>query len=54
MKCSFCNREIKPGTGKIFVKTSGEIFYFCSRKCERYFFMGRKKEKLKWTKITTQ
>jgi len=50
MKCSFCNSEIKPGTGKMFVKTSGEILYFCSRRCERYYFIGRKKEKLKWVR----
>jgi large subunit ribosomal protein L24e len=50
MKCSFCNSEIKLGTGKIFVKNSGEILYFCSRKCEGYYFMGRKKERLKWIK----
>ncbi|MDT7858615.1 MAG: 50S ribosomal protein L24e [Candidatus Aenigmarchaeota archaeon] len=50
MICSFCNSEIRPGTGKIFVRTKGEILYFCSRKCERYYLMGRKKEKLKWIK----
>ncbi|MFH7880482.1 MAG: 50S ribosomal protein L24e [Candidatus Aenigmatarchaeota archaeon] len=50
MKCSFCNSNIKEGTGKIFVKNSGEILYFCSRKCEKYYLMGRKKEKLKWVK----
>jgi len=50
MKCSFCNAEIAPGTGKIFVKTTGEILYFCSKKCERYYFMKRKREKLKWVK----
>jgi len=50
MKCSFCNSEIKPGTGKIFVRSSGEILYFCSRKCERYYFMGRKKGKAQMDK----
>ncbi|MCS7093811.1 MAG: 50S ribosomal protein L24 [Candidatus Aenigmarchaeota archaeon] len=50
MKCSFCNAEIVEGTGKIFVKNSGEILYFCCRKCERYYTMGRKREKLKWVR----
>jgi len=50
MKCVFCNSEIRAGTGKIFVKNTGEILYFCSRKCERYYLMGRRKERLKWTK----
>ena len=48
MKCSFCGREIKPGTGKMFVKTNGEILYFCSSKCEKSYFMKRNPKKLKW------
>ncbi|MEM0333660.1 MAG: 50S ribosomal protein L24e [Candidatus Aenigmatarchaeota archaeon] len=50
MKCNFCNSKIEEGTGKIFVRNSGEILYFCSKKCERYYLMGRKKEKLKWVR----
>jgi large subunit ribosomal protein L24e len=50
MKCSFCGRELPVGGGKMFVKSSGEILYFCRRKCEKYYFMGKKAEKLKWVK----
>lgn len=32
--CSYCKTAIPIGTGKMFVKNDGSIFYFCSRKCE--------------------
>ncbi|MBI4149868.1 50S ribosomal protein L24e [Candidatus Woesearchaeota archaeon] len=35
MQCTFCGRNIPRGTGKIYVKTDGRIFYFCSNKCEK-------------------
>lgn len=35
MKCSFCSTQIEKGTGKMFVKIDGKIFYFCSSKCEK-------------------
>ncbi len=47
-KCSFCKSAIPPGRGKMFVKSTGKVYYFCSRKCERSFFMGRKPSKIKW------
>jgi len=50
MKCSFCGKTIKKGTGKMFVKTNGEILYFCSSKCEKNYKLGRDPKKLKWTK----
>lgn len=49
--CSFCGKEIEIGTGKMFVKRDGKIFYFCSRKCEKNMFeLKRNPRKLKWTK----
>ncbi|WP_423792710.1 50S ribosomal protein L24e [Methanocaldococcus indicus] len=50
-KCSFCGYEIEPGTGKVYVEKDGKVLYFCSRKCEKSYFMGRNPRKLKWTKI---
>ena len=50
MKCSFCSSELKFGIGKMFVKNDGTIFYFCSSKCEKYFFIGRDSKKLKWAR----
>jgi len=35
MKCSFCNSNVEAGTGVMFVKNDGKIFYFCSKKCEK-------------------
>ena len=50
MKCSFCGETIEKGTGKIFVRKSGKILYFCSRKCEKNMLqLGRKPRKVKWT-----
>lgn len=50
MKCSFCSANIQKGTGKMFVRGDGSIFYFCSSKCEKNFGLGREPKKMKWTK----
>lgn len=50
MKCSFCKNNIEQGTGKMFVKNTGEIFYFCSSKCEKNSNLGRIPRKVKWIK----
>jgi len=50
MKCSFCSKTIPKGTGKMFVKTTGEILYWCSSKCEKNYMLGRKAKKLKWAR----
>jgi large subunit ribosomal protein L24e len=48
-RCSFCNAPLEPGTGKMFVKRDGTVFYFCSSKCERNMLkLRRKSRKLKW------
>lgn len=50
MKCSFCSFEIPSGTGKMFVKKDGKIFYFCSTKCEKNMLkLGRKPRNVRWT-----
>ncbi len=49
-KCSFCGKVIPPGTGKMYVKANGKVYWFCSSKCERNFFMRRHKKKVKWVK----
>jgi len=46
-KCTFCGREIPPGTGMIYVRTDGTIYYFCSRKC-RVSMLQFKRNPLKW------
>ena len=50
MKCSFCKKQIKAGTGKMFARNDGRIFYFDRQKCEKNLFgLKRKPGKLKWT-----
>ncbi|MEM3519253.1 MAG: 50S ribosomal protein L24e [Candidatus Hadarchaeales archaeon] len=48
-KCSFCGSGIEPGTGLMFVKNDGTIYYFCSSKCERNMRLGRKPHQTRWT-----
>ena len=49
--CSFCGYEIEPGTGKMYVRRDGRVFYFCSGKCEKNMLkLKRKPRKLKRTK----
>ncbi len=50
MKCSFCGKNIPPGTGKIFVKKTGKKYFFCSKKCEKNLLkLGRKPSNVKWS-----
>jgi large subunit ribosomal protein L24e len=50
-KCSFCNKIITPGTGKIFVKKEGKILWFCSMKCEKNTLkLKRKPQRTRWVK----
>jgi large subunit ribosomal protein L24e len=48
--CSFCGIQIEPGTGKMFVKKDGTIFYFCSTKCQNNQKLGRVPRRVQWTK----
>jgi large subunit ribosomal protein L24e len=48
--CTFCGATLEPGTGKMFVKKDGTIFYFCSSKCENNHRIGRVPRRVEWTK----
>ena len=49
--CSFCGHTIPPGTGVMYVKNDGTIFWFCSRKCRVSMLEFRRDpRKFKWTK----
>jgi large subunit ribosomal protein L24e len=50
MKCSFCGGEIPKGRGKMFVRGSGQILYFCGSKCQKNHDMKRDGKKVTWTK----
>ncbi|HMK16413.1 MAG TPA: 50S ribosomal protein L24e [Methanomicrobiales archaeon] len=47
--CSFCGENIEPGTGKMFVRRDGTIFYFCSSKCQNNANLGRVPRRVRWT-----
>ncbi len=50
VKCSFCGKTIEKGTGKMYVKTNGQVYWFCSSKCEKNFLkLKRDPRKIKWT-----
>jgi len=50
VKCTFCGKEMDRGTGKMFVKVDGSIFYFCSGKCEKNMFkLKRIPRSVGWT-----
>ncbi|MCD6495718.1 MAG: 50S ribosomal protein L24 [Candidatus Aenigmarchaeota archaeon] len=50
MKCTFCGAEIPRGRGKMFVKISGQVLYFCGSKCQKNYQLKRDGKKVKWTK----
>ncbi len=50
VKCSFCGREIEKGTGKMYVRANGKIYWFCSSKCEKNMLkLKRDPRSVKWT-----
>lgn len=50
MDCTFCSKDIHFGTGKMYVKKDGKVFYFCSMKCEKNMIkLRRKPRKTRWT-----
>ncbi|MFC1753818.1 50S ribosomal protein L24e [Thermoproteota archaeon] len=49
-KCTFCSKPLPHGTGKMYVKKDGKLFYFCSSKCEKnQLKLKRKPRYVKWT-----
>ncbi len=48
--CSFCGKEIEPGTGMMYVTKDGRVYYFCSSKCYKNMIeLGRVPRKVRWT-----
>ncbi len=49
-KCSFCGSDIEPGTGRMFVKKDGTIFYFDKNKCYKNMIqLKRVPRRTTWT-----
>ncbi len=50
--CSFCGGDIEPGTGKMFVRKDGTVFFFCKLKCQTNMLdMGRASRWVRWTDV---
>ena len=48
--CSFCNEEIRKGSGEMYVLRDGTSLYFCSSKCHRNTLnLKREGRLMKWT-----
>ena len=51
--CSFCGIELPKGSGRLYAKRDGTVFYFCSSKCmKNQLKLGRVGKKIKWAKKT--
>jgi large subunit ribosomal protein L24e len=49
--CSFCGKEIEPGTGKMYVKKDGTVHLFCTNKCSKNMIdMSRIPRTVTWTR----
>ncbi|MDD5339943.1 MAG: 50S ribosomal protein L24e [Candidatus ainarchaeum sp.] len=48
--CSFCDSSISKGTGMIYVKKDGTLYWFCSSKCRKNSLgLSREGRRQKWT-----
>lgn len=48
--CSYCDKQIEKGTGKMIIQRTGKISWFCSKKCEKNMNkLKRDPRKFKWT-----
>jgi large subunit ribosomal protein L24e len=48
--CTFCGEPVEPGTGQMYVRKDGSIFYFCSTKCQNNYDLGRVPRRVEWTR----
>ena len=49
VKCTYCRKDMEPGTGTLYASSRGDVMYFCSRKCEQNSLkLKRAPRKVKW------
>jgi len=49
--CSFTNEEIEPGTGMMFIKRDGSVYWFKDSKSRKNMLkLKRNARRLKWTR----
>lgn len=50
-KCAFCGKEVRLGSGILFVKNDGSTRSYCSSKCKvNELKLGRDPRKFKWAR----
>jgi large subunit ribosomal protein L24e len=50
-KCAFCGKEVRLGSGILFVRNDGSTRSYCSSKCKsNELKLGRDPRKLKWAR----
>lgn len=48
--CTFCKRDIEPGTGKMYILRDGTTYYYCSNKCNKHHLkLKHEPREVKWT-----
>ena len=53
--CSYCGEEIEPGTGKMFVRKDGTVFFFDRSKCQKGLLKLRRVPRtVRWTHAAIQ
>lgn len=53
--CSFCRRDIEPGTGKMYILRDGTIYYYCSNKCNKHHLkLKHEPRKVRWTIVSVR
>ena len=51
MKCSFCGKEIKPGTGIMYITNDGKVHWYHSTKCfKNALKLKRVPRKVEWVR----
>jgi large subunit ribosomal protein L24e len=49
--CYFCGNLLKKGSGTMYAKRDGTVYYFCSSKCSKNALkLKREGRRVKWTK----
>jgi len=50
VNCSFCDSALRQGSGTMYAKKDGTVYYFCSAKCRKNTLkLKREGRRQKWT-----
>ncbi len=49
-RCTFCGKDIEPGTGTLYIKDDAKMFNFCTMKCKKnHLGLKRNPVHTRWT-----